>query len=119
MIATSKQRILPKPPLPATKEYRYIEPVSAGAFNHCEWDPEKGKRARVKSVEARQKKARQSSRESRIRTNPKRVWTPEEIADISRMREQGMIWKDIGAKYGTSDTSVRKVYERWHKACRD
>lgn len=115
MTATIKRK-LPKPPLPATKEYRYIEPMSLGGFNVYEWDPEKGKKARARSVEVRQKKAREHARENRMRTAPRRVWTPEEIADIERMRAQGLIWKDIARKYDVSDTAIMKAYKRAKKS---
>ncbi len=112
MTAVIKRRALPKPPLPATKEYRHIEKVPVGLFDPFEWDPEKAKKARARSIETRQKRARERSRESRQRSHPRRVWSAAELEEIERMRKQGMIWKDIARHYGTSDTSVRQVYER-------
>lgn len=108
MTAVIKCRALPKPPLPATQEYRHIEKVPVGLFDPFEWDPEKAKKARAKSIETRQKRAR----ESRQCSHPRRVWSTAELEEIERMRKQGMIWKDIARHYGTSDTSVRQVYER-------
>lgn len=119
MTATIKCASLPKPPLPATKEYRYIEPRSACAFNAYEWDPEKGEKARARSVEVRQKRARERAEKAKKRgkegrewTKPRRVYTPEEIADIKRMRAAGVIWKDIGDKYGVTDSAIQHAYRR-------
>lgn len=109
------KRALPVPPLPTTKEYRYVEPMAAGLFNAFEWDVEKGKRARAKSVEARQKRARERARESREHNHPRRVWTADDIAEIRRLRAAGVIWRDIAEKFDVSDTSVKKALERNEK----
>lgn len=112
MTAVIKRRALPKPPLPATKEYRYIEKAPVGRFDPYDWDPEKAKKARARSVEARQKRARERSRESRKCSHPRRRWGAAEMAEIERMRAQGMIWKDIARHYGVSDATVRQTYGR-------
>lgn len=103
---------LPAIKLPATKEYRYIEPAPSGLFNPYKWDKGKGEKARAKSIEVRQEEARKKSKESRERNNPKRIWTAEEIEEIKRMRAQGVIWKVICKKYGVSDTACMKAYKR-------
>ncbi len=110
--ATIKQKVLTAPPLERTREYRYIEPMPAGHFATNEWDPEKGAKARKRSVEVRQAMARKKSKDSRERNHPRRAWTAEQIAEIKRMRAQGMIWKDIGKIYNVSDSAVRLVYVR-------
>lgn len=98
--AVIRQKVLAAPPLPATKEYRYIEPVQPVL---SDWDEEKGKRARARSLASRRKKA-----------TPKvyvhKWWTPEEVEEIGKMRAAGMKWKDIGEKFDVSAGTVRKAW---------
>lgn len=113
--AVIRKRVLPATALPPTKEYRYIEPMASGLFNTADWDPEKGKRARAKSVEERQKRARERARVSKEKNHPHKVWKADDITDVKKMRDDGATWKVIAEKYGVSDTAVKKAIQRYGK----
>lgn len=42
-----------------------------------------------------------------------RRWAPEEMRELQKMRESGMIWKDIAARYGMNTTSIQRAYAYW------
>ncbi len=116
-----KQKVLVASQLPATKEYRYIEPRSVCAFNAYEWDSEKGKKARARSVEVRRKKPKPKQEMKKPRPKPKpvekkvrhRKWTFAQKEDIVQRHESGDNWATIAEDYGTTSESVRAVWSRW------
>lgn len=111
-----KPKVLTAPPLPATKECRYIEPMPAGLKdNHIKW--------REKPLEQAKKKAKpKAAPKPKKPKAPKyvvekqgkyRKWSFEQKEDIVRRHDSGERWETIAEDYDTTRESVRAVWSRW------
>lgn len=107
-----KPKILTAPPLPATKECRYIEPMPAGLKdNHIKWREKPLKQSKKKeNPKPKKPKAPKYVVEKKGRY---RKWSFEQKEDIVRRHESGEKFETIAEDYGATRDSVRAVWARW------
>ena len=112
-----KPKVLVAPPLPATKECRYIERMPAGLDdNHLKWRENPLEKHRKKKAKP---KPKQEMKKPRPKPKPvekqgrNRKWTFAQKEDIVQRHESGDDWATIAEDYGTTRESVRAVCNRW------
>lgn len=93
MKAKVKKVWLPETALPPTKEYHNGKPRTA-LFVPLS----------MESYRESNERGREIARRNRGAT---KQWTEEEVQRATKMRESGMIWKDIGKEFGVSGDAVK------------